>query len=187
MRGRGRGGFQQPSGSSSSSSAPCAPAGWAPGFDPWTGMVQAWPCHSAFLMLVCSAPVLVHRPSKPTSPPVGFTQRPPSSPDVWNHQALLAALTTSGIPPTRPQAAEWTYVLLGCRCVCWFWLCLGTQKFDYINYMACQLQKLAFDKNKMGLFLLRPTKRPRKTIHLEAAGLAQRTGTHFNTGTGYLI
>jgi hypothetical protein len=136
-------------------------------------MVQAWPM--PFRPRPGAPPQQAYFTGTPPTPPVGFTH---SSPDVWNHQALLAALTTSGIPPTRPQAAEWTYVLLGCRCVCWFWLCLGTQKFDYINYMACQLQKLAFDKNKMGLFPLRPTKRPRKTIHLEAAGLAP---AHWNT------
>lgn len=28
-------------------------------------------------------------------------------PDVWNHQALLAALATTGVPLTSPQATEW--------------------------------------------------------------------------------
>lgn len=28
-------------------------------------------------------------------------------PDVWNNQVLLAALATSGVPPSGPQAFEW--------------------------------------------------------------------------------
>ncbi|XP_021311749.1 uncharacterized protein LOC110433601 [Sorghum bicolor] len=29
--------------------------------------------------------------------------------NVWNHQAMLAALVNSGVPPSRPQSAEWYF------------------------------------------------------------------------------
>jgi len=44
-------------------------------------------------------------PPPPMYAPPGVA--PPPSPDLWNHQALLAALATFGVPNTGPQASEW--------------------------------------------------------------------------------
>ncbi|XP_066318340.1 uncharacterized protein [Miscanthus floridulus] len=112
-RGRGCGGYQHTGSGGSNSSAPRPPAGWAPGVNPWTGMVQAWPMP----FRVPGAGVLGSRPGAPPqhayfagSPPLpapGAVQQHAPPPDVWNNQALLAALVTSGVPPSGPQAAEW--------------------------------------------------------------------------------
>jgi hypothetical protein len=115
-RGRGRGG-------STSGNRPPAP-GWAPGQNPWTGMVQAW----SMPWRVPGAGVLGSRPSAPphqayftgapsgvppapqyfVGPPVGIAPPPPApAHDVWNQQALLTALTNASVPPSGPQASEW--------------------------------------------------------------------------------
>ncbi|XP_066309033.1 uncharacterized protein [Miscanthus floridulus] len=116
-RGRGRG--RGPPGGSSSGAPPrpSSPA-WTPGLNPWTCMVQAWPMP----FRVPGAGVLGSRPGAPAqqafyagaapsyagaAPPIPGSAPPPSSPDVWNHQAMLAALATSGVPSSGPQATEW--------------------------------------------------------------------------------
>lgn len=87
-------------------------ASWSPGVNPWTGMVQAWQMPFG----VPSAGILGSRPGAPphqayyTSTP-SFPPAPPAPiatpTDVWNHQALLAALATANVPPSRPQTVEW--------------------------------------------------------------------------------
>lgn len=109
--GRGRG---HPGGSTSNTAARPLGGSWAPGLNPWTGMVQAWPMP----FRVPGASVLGPRPSTqpqqayftgaaPPPLPIPLTGVPPTSPDAWNHHALLAALANSGIPPSGPQATEW--------------------------------------------------------------------------------
>jgi hypothetical protein len=80
--------------------APSSPR-LAPGINPWTGMVQAW--HMPFC--VPGAGVLGPRLGPPPQqayfagatsfPSPGVPQPPPPSTDVWNNQAMLAALATS--------------------------------------------------------------------------------------------
>lgn len=43
----------------------------------------------------------------PTPPPAPSATGPVL--DVWNHQAMLAALANSGVPPGGPQATEWFF------------------------------------------------------------------------------
>jgi hypothetical protein len=91
--------------------APSSPR-LAPSINPWTGMVQAW----LMPFRVPGARVLGPRPGPPPQqayfagapsfPSPGVPQPPPPSTDVWNNQALLTALATSGVPPTGPQATE---------------------------------------------------------------------------------
>lgn len=77
-------------------------------------MVQAWQ------MPFCApgTGVLGPRPSAalyqayftgqvPSSPPPSLYTHPAPAQDIWNHQALLAALATSGVPPFGPQTTEW--------------------------------------------------------------------------------
>lgn len=82
-------------------------------------MVEAWPM--AFRVL--GAGVLGSRPSVPAqqafyagaAPTLPYAVTPPAppppgsapTPDVWNHQTMLAALANSGVPPSGPQATEW--------------------------------------------------------------------------------
>lgn len=75
-------------------------------------MVQAWPMP----FRVLGAGVLGPRLGAPQQqaylagvPQLPVQAPPPPQPptDVWNHQALLAALATSGVPPSGPQATEW--------------------------------------------------------------------------------
>ena len=42
----------------------------------------------------------------PALDPSVYTASSPT-PDFWNQQALLAALTTANVPPSGPQTAEW--------------------------------------------------------------------------------
>jgi hypothetical protein len=87
---------------------------WTPCFNPWTSMVQAWPMS----FRVPGAGVLGPRPSAP--PQQAYIARPThhhpsasipapasSSSDVWNQQALLAALATTSVSANGPQASEW--------------------------------------------------------------------------------
>jgi hypothetical protein len=94
-------------------SAPRTPApAWAPGLNPWTGMVLPWPMP----FRVPGAGVLGPRRDTPANQAY-FTRPiahatidvPPQAPapDVWNHQTLLAALATAGVPLSGPQATEW--------------------------------------------------------------------------------
>jgi hypothetical protein len=77
-------------------------------------MVQAWPMS----FHVPSAGVLGPRPGAPPQQAyiAGLTHHHPSAPipapassssDVWNQQALLAALATTSVPANGPQASEW--------------------------------------------------------------------------------
>jgi hypothetical protein len=101
-RGKGKG-------SNNSGNRPPTP--WVPGFNPWTGVVQAWPMP----FRVPGSGVLGPRPGAPQqafygvptpalSPPLAPTQG-----DVWNQQALLAALASASVPPGGPQLAEWYF------------------------------------------------------------------------------
>ncbi|XP_066342012.1 uncharacterized protein [Miscanthus floridulus] len=109
-KGRGRG---QPGGSTSNPAARPPGGSWAPGLNPWTVMVQAWPMP----FRVPGAGVLGPRPgTQPQQayfagavPPMRLIHgvTPSIQPDVWNHQALLATLMNSGVPPSGPQASEW--------------------------------------------------------------------------------
>jgi hypothetical protein len=100
QRGRGRGGqinVPRPQGGA-----------WTPGFNPWTGMVHTWPM--PFCPPASSVPG--PRPGAPVNQAYYAAAPPPPTaptPDVWNHQAMLVALTTSGIAPSSPQAAEWYF------------------------------------------------------------------------------
>jgi hypothetical protein len=69
-------------------------------------MVQAW----QMSFRVPAADVLGPRPGTPANqayfagqnpPPNGAPTTAPSA-DVWNHQALLAALATATVPPSGP-------------------------------------------------------------------------------------
>ncbi|XP_066373915.1 uncharacterized protein [Miscanthus floridulus] len=101
------------SGSSSSANPPVPKStavGHAVGLNPWTGMVQAW----QMPFRVPGAGVLGPRPGASphqaylAGPPLPAAYTPsPSTPDVWNHQALLTALATANVPPSGPQTAEW--------------------------------------------------------------------------------
>jgi len=70
---------------------------------------------------VLGAGILCPRPGAPTNqayfagplagaplatPYIAGPPPPPTAPNVWNQQALLPALTTTGIPPTGPKASE---------------------------------------------------------------------------------
>ena len=75
-------------------------------------MVQGW----QMPFRAPGAGVLGPRPGTPSHQAYFTGQAPPdpvaynaSSPtqDVWNHQALLAALATANVPPTGPHTAEW--------------------------------------------------------------------------------
>jgi hypothetical protein len=88
-----------------------AQAPWPPGVNPWTGMVQAW-------QMPFRAPgtgVLGPRPGTSshqayyasTSPPPNMLTPPQSPSDVWNQQALLAALASANNSQSGPQTAEW--------------------------------------------------------------------------------
>lgn len=114
-KGKGRGKGSHNSGGSSSSgfgttsNRPQTP--WVPGFNPWTGMVQAWPMP----FRVPGSGVLGPRPGAPqqafytvptpSSSPSSTAPTPP--PDIWNQHALLAALASASVPPGGPQPAEW--------------------------------------------------------------------------------
>jgi len=91
--GHGRGGYNH-SGGYPQSLAPCALSGWTPGFNPWTGMVQAW------LMSFHAPCVGVLSPHPGASPNQAyFTGSAPlpldlhnyaptpttATPDVWNN------------------------------------------------------------------------------------------------------
>jgi hypothetical protein len=79
-------------------------------------MVQAWPMPfrvpGAGVLGTCPGTPLQHAYFAGTPPnPAPFQQPTPApfqqQPDVWNHQAMLAALATYGVPPSGPQATEW--------------------------------------------------------------------------------
>lgn len=74
-------------------------------------MVQAWsmPFQVPATGVLDPRPGVLANQAHFAGPPLHQFGAPPTSPptDVWNNQALLAALATSGVPPSGPQAIEW--------------------------------------------------------------------------------
>ncbi|KAJ1254351.1 hypothetical protein BS78_K078200 [Paspalum vaginatum] len=100
--GGGGGGQQQQS--------PNAGLPWAAGYNPWTGLVQAWPMP---FRMPAAAGVLGPRP--PVQPQQALTAyhqpmlpAPSASSPQWDPTALFSALATSGnSTPYPPSAGDW--------------------------------------------------------------------------------
>ena len=121
-RGRGNGnpGASQPSAAggavhSSATRPPFPNSPWTAGFNPWTGMVQAWPMP----FRAPAAGVLGPRPGTPpqqafvagapqfnAGPSVGLNAAP-SAPSGWEPTSLLAALAGAGVPPAGNSSSDW--------------------------------------------------------------------------------
>ncbi|CAN6326024.1 unnamed protein product [Urochloa humidicola] len=107
------GGRSTNSGNSGGGSAPHQPQGlpWAAGYNPWTGLVQAWP----MAFRAPGAGVLGPRPQfQPQNAmmaqhQLGLPGSPaPSSSSAWDQSALLAALSNAGADnQTPPSASNW--------------------------------------------------------------------------------
>src|SRR6185312_9652134 len=89
----------------------------ASGYNPWTGMVQAWPMPFRHP----GADVLGPRPGSnphqahyavpaPANGPASTAPDPPQgvpAHGVWDQSALLAALANAGVPPAGSSSSEW--------------------------------------------------------------------------------
>ncbi|XP_062233324.1 uncharacterized protein LOC133930646 [Phragmites australis] len=103
-RGRGSGNTGGPSGAGPTPPRPpFSPSPWTAGFNPWTGMVQAWP-------MTFRAPgtgVLGPRPATPPQQAFYAGSSPPATGQTWEPNALLAALSTAGVPPAGSTPSDW--------------------------------------------------------------------------------
>ncbi|XP_062217619.1 uncharacterized protein LOC133917779 [Phragmites australis] len=100
-------------GSSSSTQRPVFPnTPWAAGFNPWQGMVQAWPMP----FRAPAAGVLGPRPGTPNqqafiagtpSFPSGTHAGLNAAPSGWEPNSLLAALASAGVPPAGNSSSDW--------------------------------------------------------------------------------
>ncbi|KAF8780514.1 hypothetical protein HU200_001642 [Digitaria exilis] len=83
---------------------PSAP--WAAGYNPWTGLVQAWPMP----FRPPSSGVLGPRPPFQAQQAM-FAQQapaaPPSGDNAWDTNALYAALNSAGVATHPPSSADW--------------------------------------------------------------------------------
>jgi hypothetical protein len=81
------------------------PAPWAAGYNPWTGLVQAWP----MALRAPGSGVLGPRP--PFQPQQALTALhqplPPSNAAAWDNQALYSALNSAGVATQPPSSSEW--------------------------------------------------------------------------------
>jgi hypothetical protein len=111
---RGRGGAPFSSGGGTSSGgAPRPSAPWAANYNPWTGLVQAWP-------MPFQAPgsgVLGPRPPFPAQQAMLAHHQPPPTPassstsgaSAWDNSALYAALNNAGVATHPPSSADWYF------------------------------------------------------------------------------
>jgi len=100
---RGNGGAPR-SGNSNNPNAQSAP--WVAGYNPWQGMVQAWPMP----FRAPGAGVLGPRPPflpQQAMTATHMTAAPPGT--AFDPSALYAALPNAGVPDHPPNASEWYF------------------------------------------------------------------------------
>ncbi|XP_066310545.1 uncharacterized protein [Miscanthus floridulus] len=101
-RGRGNGGGGSGSSQNSANTSTNQSAPWAAGYNPWQGMVQAWPMPFCAL----GAGVLGPRPLFQPQQAMAAAAHPSN---VFDNSALYAALNASGVPHHPPSAADWYF------------------------------------------------------------------------------
>ncbi|CAN6247289.1 unnamed protein product [Urochloa humidicola] len=106
--GANAGGSSGSSGSGGSGAQPVSGLPWAAGYNPWTGLVQAWP----MAFRAPGAGILGPRP--PVAGQQAMTAQhqldppgPAATPSPWDTTALMAALQNTGTAASPPSSSEW--------------------------------------------------------------------------------
>jgi hypothetical protein len=82
---------------------------WAAGYNPWTGLVQAWPLsfRAPGASVLGSRPPINNQQAMTAQYQMSFTSPPAPSPSAWDTSALMVALQTSGTGGAPPSSTEW--------------------------------------------------------------------------------